>query len=103
MLLGFFFLPRIFYSRQGYTWRLIPPATTIISTKDTCINLLCSFPNFYDKLVLAICSTTQSALKYEDVVSSLLSEEMMRKSKNNRRTHDLFVRGHLKYRDTNKS
>jgi hypothetical protein len=27
-------LPRIFYSCQGYTWRLIPPATTIISTNE---------------------------------------------------------------------
>jgi hypothetical protein len=25
-------LPGIFYSFQGYTWRLIPPAATIIST-----------------------------------------------------------------------
>jgi hypothetical protein len=47
-----------------------------IAEEDKCITLLCSFPDSWDNLVVAIGSTTQSALKYEDVVSSLLSEEM---------------------------
>jgi hypothetical protein len=44
-----------------------------IEEEDKCITLLCSFPDSWDNLVVAICSTTQPTLKYEDVVSSLLS------------------------------
>jgi hypothetical protein len=47
-----------------------------IAEEDKCITLLCSFPDSWDNLVVAIGSTTQSTLKYEDVVASLLSEEM---------------------------
>jgi hypothetical protein len=47
-----------------------------IAKEDKCITLLCSLPDSWDNLVVAIGSTTQSTLKYEDVVSSLLSEEM---------------------------
>jgi hypothetical protein len=34
--------------------------------EDKCITLLCSFPNSWDNLVVAIGSTIQSTLKYED-------------------------------------
>jgi hypothetical protein len=34
------------------------------------------FARLLDNLVVAICSTSQSTLKYEDVVASLLSQEM---------------------------
>jgi hypothetical protein len=44
-------------------------------------------------LVVAIGSTTQSTLKYEDVVSSLLSDEMRRKSMDGQITDALFARG----------
>jgi hypothetical protein len=44
-------------------------------------------------MVVAIGSTTQSTLKYEDVVSSLLSEEMRWKSMDGHSTDALFVRG----------
>jgi hypothetical protein len=47
-----------------------------ITKEDKCITLLCSLPESWDNLVVAIGSTTQSTLKYEDVVSSLLSKEM---------------------------
>jgi hypothetical protein len=47
-----------------------------IAEEDKCITLLCSLPDSWDNLVVAIGSTTQSTLKYEDVVASLLSEEM---------------------------
>lgn len=48
--------------------------------EDKCITLLCSLPDSWDNLVVAIGSSTKSALKFEDIVSSLLSEEMRRKS-----------------------
>jgi hypothetical protein len=64
-----------------------------IAEEDKCITLLCSFPDSWDNLVVAIGSTTQSTLKYEDVVSSLLSEEMRRKSMDSHSTYALFVRG----------
>ena len=38
-------------------------------------------------------STTQSTLKYEDVVASFLSEEMRQKSMDGHNTDALFVRG----------
>jgi hypothetical protein len=47
-----------------------------IAEEDKCITLLCSLLDSWDNLVVAIGSTTQSTLKYEDVVASLLSEEM---------------------------
>jgi hypothetical protein len=44
-----------------------------LAEEDKCITLLCSFLDSWDNLVVVIGSTTQSTLKYEDVVSSLLS------------------------------
>jgi hypothetical protein len=64
----------------------------MIVEEDKCITLLCCFPNSWDNLVVAIGSTTQSTLKYEDVVASLLSEEMRRKSMDGHNTDALFVR-----------
>jgi hypothetical protein len=75
----------------------------MLAEEDKCITLLCSFPDSWDNLVVAIGSTTQSALKYEDVVSSLLSEEMRWKSMDSHSTYALFVRGHPQDRNTNKS
>jgi hypothetical protein len=48
----------------------------MIAEEDKCITLLCSLLESWDNLVVAIGSTTQSTLKYENVVASLLSEEM---------------------------
>jgi hypothetical protein len=64
-----------------------------IAEEDKCITLLCSLPDSWDNLVVAIGSTTQSTLKYEDVVSSLLSEEMRRKIMDSHSTDALFIRG----------
>ena len=48
--------------------------------EDKCITLLCSFPYSWDNMDVAIGNATQSMLKFEDVVASLLLEEMRRKS-----------------------
>jgi hypothetical protein len=65
--------------------------------------LLCSLPDSWDNLVVAIGSTTQSTLKYEDVVASLLSEEMRQKSMDGQSTNALFVRGRTQYKNPSKS
>ena len=46
-----------------------------ISYEDKCISLLCSLPESWDSLVVAIGSNTTS-LKFDEVVASLMSEEM---------------------------
>jgi hypothetical protein len=71
--------------------------------EDKCITLLCSFPDSWDNLVVAIGSTTQSTLKYEDVVSSLLSKEKRQKIMDGHRTNDLSVRGRTQDRNLGNS
>jgi hypothetical protein len=44
-----------------------------ILDEDKCISLLCTLPDSWDSLVVAIGSNT-TALKFDEVVSSLLSE-----------------------------
>ena len=60
--------------------------------EDKCITLLCSLLDSWDNLVVAIGSSTKSALKFEDIVSSLLSEEMRRKSMDSQSADALSVR-----------
>jgi hypothetical protein len=55
--------------------QLVSVNITIVE-EDKCITFLFSLPDSWDNLVVAIGRTTQSTLKYEDVVASLLSEEM---------------------------
>jgi hypothetical protein len=74
-----------------------------IAEEDKCITFLCYLPDSWDNLVVAIGSTTQSTLKYEDVVASLLSEEMRRKRMEGHNTNALFVRGHTQDRNPSKS
>jgi hypothetical protein len=74
-----------------------------IAEEDKCITLLCSFPDSWYNMAVAIGSTTQSTLKYEDVVASLLFEEMRRKSMDGHRTNTLFVRGRTQDRNPGKS
>jgi hypothetical protein len=57
----------------------------------------------WDNIVVAIGSTTQSTLKYEYVVASLLSEEMRWKIMDGQSTYSLFVRGHTQDRNPGKS
>jgi hypothetical protein len=63
-----------------------------ILDEDKCISLLCSLLDSWDSLVVAIGSNTTS-LKFEEVVSSLLSEEMRRKNMEGHSTDTLFARG----------
>jgi hypothetical protein len=65
--------------------------------------LLCSLPDSWYNLVVEIVSTTQSKLKYEDVVPSLLSKEMRWKIVDGHSTDSLFVRGHTQDRNPGKS
>ena len=44
--------------------------------EDKCITLLCSLPDSQDNLIVAISSASQATLKFDEIVSSLLSEEM---------------------------
>jgi hypothetical protein len=73
-----------------------------IVEEDKCITLLCSLLDSWDNLVVAIGSTTQSTLKYEDVVASLLSEDMRRKNMDGHNTDSLFVRGRTQDRNPGK-
>eukprot|EP00253_Pinus_taeda_P024943 PITA_24943 len=46
-----------------------------ILDEDKCINLLCSLPDSWDSLVIAIGSNA-TALQFDEIISSLLTEEM---------------------------
>jgi hypothetical protein len=63
-----------------------------ISDKSKCINLLCSLPDSWDSLVVVIGSNT-TALKFDEVVSSLLSKEMRQKNMEGHSIVALFARG----------
>jgi hypothetical protein len=63
-----------------------------ISDEDKCISLFCSLPDSWDSLVVSIGSNTTS-LKFEEVVSSLLSEEMIQKNMEGHSIDALFARG----------
>jgi hypothetical protein len=72
-----------------------------ISDEDKCISLLCSLPNSWDSLVVAIGSNT-IALNFDEVVSSLLSEEMRQKNMEGQSTDSLFARGRSQERNRSK-
>jgi hypothetical protein len=69
-----------------------------IIDEEKCINVLFYFPDSWYSLVMAIGSnTTTRAL--EDVVASLLSEEMRRKNMEGSTKDDMVVRGRLVDKD----
>jgi hypothetical protein len=72
-----------------------------ISDEDKCIILLCSLLDSCYSLVVAIGSTT-TALKFDEVVSSLLSEDMRQKNMEGHRTYTLFARGRSQERNRSK-
>jgi hypothetical protein len=72
-----------------------------ITEEEKCIILLCSFPDSWDSLVMAIGSNL-TTLVLEDVVASLLSEEMRWKNMEGSTKDALMVRGRLVDRDKGK-
>eukprot|EP00253_Pinus_taeda_P006039 PITA_06039 len=73
-----------------------------ISDEDKCISLLCSLPDSWDSLVIAIGSNA-TALQFDELVSALLTEEMRRKNMDNQNGDALSVRGWSQNRKQNKS
>ena len=65
-----------------------------MAEEDKCITLLCSLPDSWDNLIVAIGSSSQATLKFDEIVSSLLSEEMRQKTMDNHSMDALSVRGH---------
>eukprot|EP00253_Pinus_taeda_P034941 PITA_34941 len=63
-----------------------------ISNEDNCISLLCSLPDSWDSLVIAKGSNA-TALQFDEIVSSLLTEEMRRKNMESQNGDALFVGG----------
>eukprot|EP00253_Pinus_taeda_P028861 PITA_28861 len=61
-----------------------------ISYEHKCIILLCSLPDSWDILVIAI-SSNATALQFDEIVSSLLTEEMRWKNMENQNGDALFV------------
>eukprot|EP00253_Pinus_taeda_P034553 PITA_34553 len=72
------------------------------SDEDKCISLLCSLPDSWDSLVIAIGSNA-TALQFDEIVSALLTEEMRRKNMDNQNGDALSVRGRSQNRNKNKS
>jgi hypothetical protein len=62
-----------------------------IYDEDKCISLFFSLPDLWDSLVVAI-GSNETTLSFDDVVSSLLSEEMRWKNMEIQSTYALFVR-----------
>ena len=63
-----------------------------ITEEEKCISILCSLPNSWDTLVMAI-GSNNTTLKINDVVAELLLEEMRRKTMEGSILKALSVRG----------
>jgi hypothetical protein len=72
-----------------------------ITEEEKCINLLCSLPDSWYSLVMAIGSNI-TTLSLEDVVASLLLEEMRRNNMEGSTKYALVVRGRLIDKDKGK-
>jgi hypothetical protein len=73
-----------------------------ISDEDKCISLLCSLPDLWDGLVVVRGSNTTN-LSFNDVVSSLLLEEIRQKNMEGQGLNVLFARGCSQERSKYKS
>eukprot|EP00253_Pinus_taeda_P016989 PITA_16989 len=73
-----------------------------ILDEDKCISLLCSLPYSWDSLVIAIGSNA-TALHFDEIVSSLLTEEMRWKNMESQNGDALSVRGQTHKKNKNKS
>ena len=63
-----------------------------ISDEDKCISFLCSLPDSWDSLVIAIGSNA-TTLQFDEIVSALLTEEMRWKNMDNHNGNTLSVQG----------
>ena len=70
--------------------------------EDKCITLLCSLPDSWDNLIVAIGSVIQATLKFDEILSSLLSKEMRQKTMDNHSLDKLSVTGRPHERNKNK-
>ena len=70
--------------------------------EDKCITLLCYFLDSWDNLNVVIGSARQATLKFDEIVSFLLSEEMRQKTMDNHGMDALSVRGRPQERNKNK-
>ena len=73
-----------------------------ISDEDKCISLLFSLTDLWDSLAIAI-GSNEIALQFDEIVSSLLTEEMRQKNMESQNGDSLFVRGQCQNRNKNKS
>ena len=64
--------------------------------------LLCSLPDSWDSLVIAIGSSA-TTLQFDEIVSALLTKEMRRKNMESQNGDSLSVRGRSLNRNKNKS
>ena len=71
-----------------------------ILDEDKCISLLCSLPDSWDSLVIAIGSNT-TTLNFDEIVSALLSEEMRQRNMEGQNGDALSVRGRSQNRNKN--
>eukprot|EP00253_Pinus_taeda_P004778 PITA_04778 len=73
-----------------------------ILDEDNCISLLCSLPDSWDSLVITI-GSNPNALQFDEIVSSLLMEEMRQKNMESQNGDALSVQGWSQKRNKNKS